>query len=81
MHAYPLLPRRDLAPATLCDMYAYLPMYAYLCMRTLYCPGEILHLPPFVTPNHALLSAGGIWRAVDAHTAQVRITLMTLTLT
>ena len=35
--------------------------------------GRTLHLPPFVTPNHALLDAEGLWRAVNAEAAQAEI--------
>ena len=35
--------------------------------------GVSVLLPPFVTPNHALLSADGVWRAVDVLAAQAEI--------
>lgn len=35
--------------------------------------GRTLHLPPFVTSNHALLDAEGLWRAVNAEAAQAEM--------
>jgi hypothetical protein len=49
------------------------PLPPLLGARLLLPGGRTLHLPPFVTPNHALLDAEGLWRAVNAEAAQAEM--------
>jgi len=35
--------------------------------------GGVVRLPPFFTPNHALLADDGVWRAVDTAVAQAEV--------